>query len=625
MLDDKYIEIEKVKKSALDLFNNSFKINTNNDEPTNNKINELFTKETFVISNDDLNMLNGEVEKQLIVDKFKELDKNNKYPIDNLDNNSENDFSEDFNDNYDDYKDDEYYTKLENVRYYVDDDTEFNSQIDEINNKSSSDETQLDSELDNTNFLYDPPVQYKEKFLLYLLKSSPLLVIFIILIIVSSLASSDFLLNLKNFLPNSFLISNNENTNPFLNHKLYLLEEDVKSLKNLQNLGTKFKSIESDFSNVKDHISKLERFLSNTNQNTNQENNIANNYNLNSIFEKLNKLESKVESLSNDLNDEISNKIQLKELKDQLNRLSNIETNKKLNTKQNKLTTKYYNIAHKCHVIRQLTSYPSLQQYKKNKRRKSLQSRIVYGFPDFVKRLLNSSKTPNKSSTINSLGNIKLLSSSNSPKNVLSEQPNLFWQNLASDMPIYLTVGLNEPIKIYELGIYHSRHQPHFNQLNESINKEIKNRWFKAAPKNVEFLVRPVSNELVKMKESLSKYFNQDLNFGSSIKKNNNENLNNWVRVGNLDYDINSNRAYQPINWNNEIKAEIAKWNIIDFMIIIHTNWGDEIVVLDTIRIFQFENEKKDDPYDNMELITHDDDNNINNDDEVKFLGEDEF
>lgn len=90
------------------------------------------------------------------------------------------------------------------------------------------------------------------------------------------------------------------------------------------------------------------------------------------------------------------------------------------------------------------------------------------------------------------------------------------------------------------------------------------------------------------MKESMGLFYNQDLKFNVS-RKVKADNLAGWVRVGELSYDINSNRAYQPLIWNAEVKREITKWNISDFMLVIHSNWGDEIVVLDALRVFQLD------------------------------------
>lgn len=642
-------DIDRLKTLAGTLFNNNNKhenLTFKKNEPTetDHYDNQLFTKETFVISDADLEMINEDVKNQLVIDEFKELNHNDVYPKNYYENDYYNDYEEVYNekDTRNDYEnvedeldqdDDTYFTELDKLSYKQfnndndnDNDYDLNNDINEPENESDHANTKKDvdsdTDFDNTHFLYDPPFKYKEKFLVYLLKSSPLLIIVLVLFIISSIVSEDSILGIKNLFSSSFSQqSENSKITPFLTHKVYLLEEEMKSLRKLQKLNDKVTNIETEFFDLKNHITKLEINFSNNKINSN--NDVDDNILINPLFEKITRLESKVESLSKDLKDEkLDNHI----IKNNLLNENNDKKNNKHDTKIiHKLKSKYFNIAGQCNVIRQLTTYPPLSQYKREKRRKTIKSRIIHGFPDFIKRITNLSKTK-QPPIVNTLGKIKLFSSANSPKNVLSEQPSLFWQNIASEMPIYFTVGIKEPIIIHELGIYHSRQQPNFKYIDDLNNKELQKRWYNSAPKNIEFLVKPILTEQKDMKNSISNIYNQDLKFNLNFKKKiNPEYLNGWIRIGEIKYDINSNRSYQPLIWSNEMKIEMQKWHINEFMVIIHSNWGDEIVVLDTLRIFQqqegMENGVENDQIGIVRYV--DGHEGINHDDEVLFLGED--
>ena len=649
--------ISRLKKSVRELFSEGPSRhgydNGKKHEPTGGTFDALFTKETFVISEEDLEMINGDLQKQMVVGEFRELVSDDAYPEENVaDEYGDDDY--DYDDDYDekdsvfakkmslisgDEEDDDRledsndnrfsgFEKQEYDRYTGNPDKHNNQILPDIfgesNTKSKQDRShgpfdeadiESDTELDNTHFLYDPPLKYKEKFLMYMLKSSPLLIVGLALLLVSSFMTKDSLANLKTlnpFTPSSSL-------SPFLSHKIYLLEEDVKSLRKLEGLGEKMNSIESGFKHLQDHINKLEFSIS-SNDMINANQNVVN-----PLFEKLNELERKVDTLSKDMTRDIADKKFLKEMKGQLVKYSGDQVehpNQAKDTKLHKVSSKFYNIANKCHVSLQLTSYPPLSQYKRDKRRKSIQSRIIHGFPDFMKRMLNPGTSQSSNPIVKTLANIKLLSPSNSPRNVLLEHPSLFWQSVASAMPIYLAVQAPAPMKVHELGIYHSRLPPNMNLVDDTAKADIRKRWFNTAPKNVEFLVRPIATEQRAMKEAMGAFYNQDLKFNIS-RKVKEDSLAGWVRVGELRYDINSNRAYQPLIWNNEVKLEVRKWDIIDFMVVIHSNWGDEVVVLDTLRIFQLEDTKSLE-YDNPIDTGINPDGSVDNfaEDDVIYLGE---
>lgn len=649
--------ISRLKRSVRELFSEgsarSGHDNVKKHEPTADTFNALFTKETFVISEEDLRMINGDLQKQMVIDEFRELVSDDVYPEEKVageydddsdyggDHNekdsafankvsviSEDEDEDEQHENYGLDESDTGFSDFEKQEYerYIDNPDKHNQDLPDFfgDSKTKSkpgqghnifDDTGLDSdtELDNTHFLYDPPLKYKEKFLMYMLKSSPLLIVGLLLLAVSSFVTKDSLENLKTLNP----FASGFNPSPFLSHKIYLLEEDVKSLRRLEGLGEKVSCIENEFKILEDHISKLEFSIS-SNDMIDTSNDVVS-----PLFEKLNELERKVDALSNDVTRDIADKKFLKEMKGQIVRYSGDHVghaSQAKDTKLHKVSSKFFNIANKCHVSLQLTSYPPLSQYKREKRRKTIQSRIIHGFPDFMKRMLNPATSQAGNSVVKTLANIKLLSPSNSPRNVLLEHPSLFWQSVASAVPIYLTVQAPEPIKIHELGVYHSRQPPNMNHVDDAAKADVRKRWFNTAPKNVEFLVRPIATEQTAMKEAMGAFYNQDLKFNIS-KKVKADGLAGWVRVGELKYDINSNRAYQPLIWNDEVKLEIRKWNVVDFMVVIHSNWGDEVVVLDTIRIFQLEDTKSFD-YDKSRVNPDGYGDESFAEDEVIYLGE---
>lgn len=561
------------------------------------KFTEMVNKSTFVITDEDLKVLNEDMEKQLLINKF-----------DDFNSSDEDEYDDDYADNYDAQYDDEMIN--EDINEYENDKTVKESNHLQPQNQVLSnpinDDIDSDADLDSTHFLYDPPIKYKDKFLIYVLKSSPLLVVGLIIFFLSGIISHESLLNFKHIAHHN----QDSNMTPFLTHKLYLLEEEIKSLKSLENLGIEITNLHSDIESLKEHIQQIE--LMNPVVIESEDSSFI------SSFNRMDKLEKKIDSLTEIINNELSNKDLLENLKGQINELS---VKNKVNKPQlfsddwstypssgsmsnellphlrnKKLSLKYYNIANKCNVLRQLTSHPPLSE-RPQRRRKSFPDRIIHGFPDFLKRVWKSKNTNNSRAITQGLktfGNIKLMSQFNSPRNALIEQSGLFWQNRACDMPLYYSIGMETPSKLHEVGIYHSRQEPSFIEQNEITDKDISTRWIHAAPKNVELLLRPESSQIKSMKTSLSRFYNQDLKFSSFLPE---IQKYEWIRAGELEYDINSNRGYQPFVWDTKIQKEIAKWDICELMLVIHNNWGDEIVALDTLRIFKIPDVSEDDIY----------------------------
>lgn len=478
---------------------------------------EIFSKETFVITEEDLEMVNHDVQHMLNQDVQEVLDED----VQDL-----NQF--DYNDDYD--PDRSFY-----------DDQDENLPVEEVVIDSS------DGEFDDTHFMYDPPGKYKDRFLIYLLKASPLL----ILLVAVYLYASDF----KNGdLPSIF---GSSHPSPYINHKIYVLEEEINSLKKLKNLDAKVDTISSEIAIIKQYIENLQHNpeLENKGQ---------------QVAEKLGTLESSIA----DISDKIESIDVSVHTPEQVT--STVVQKPVIHDATNKIVNKFYNIANKCSVVRKLTSVPW-----RVRRRKTVKDRIIYGFPDFFNRVWNNHS---KTNSVKSLAGINLLSGSNHPKNALLDSPNKFWQIQASNMPVYYTVNIDEPISLHEVGIYHSRHVPN---VSGSIDADLRKRWFKCAPQNIEVLVRPIDSDVTSMKDSMKKYYNQDLKFNKKMVARGGKELENWVRLGTVKYDVNSNNAYQDFKWSASIKTEISKFRVKELMIVVHSNWGDEIVVLDTLRIFE--------------------------------------
>ena len=74
-----------------------------------------------------------------------------------------------------------------------------------------------------------------------------------------------------------------------------------------------------------------------------------------------------------------------------------------------------------------------------------------------------------------------------------------------------------------------------------------------------------------------------------------------------MKYDIHQNRAYQPFVWSTETRDALSGFYIQNIMFVIYTNWGDEMLALDTVRVY--------------EAVERDSDSGVD-DSEVPYLGE---
>lgn len=522
---------------------------------------ELLENEIFVLDADDLRILNGNVHKQIVLNEMNDFklqyEEEEEEEEDEEEANCEN-TSEDTDDGLDKGYERPEEKAMESSASGNKPSVDYrpaNRVIpDEINDVDSD-------EFDKTMYLYDPPTAYKDQFLFYLLKFSPLLVIAVLVLYIAGIFGNT---NMP-----SISLTTGSNLGPYMTHRMFLLEEEIKSLKNSQNRNGDINSIQNQIDYLKDCIDNLgmqPQF--NDNEQTLS----------GKVLDRIQQLESTMATLSDLLNREILKRQEPEEI---------IKV-RKAEPKRGKPSTSFVNIANKLKVIRQLTSYPQLQRQR---RRKTVISRILYGFPDFLRRVSDSKQSSTKQRQVKTLGNIKLLSSLNSPKNTLCENPTLFWQNPLSSTPIYLTLTRNssKPIKLHEIGIYHSRQPPQFHNMSEFDNADLRNRWLKTAPRNVELLVRPMEGEFHEMKAVLGEHYNQDIQFNINLNSNtkNSNILQDWIRIGELEYDNMANKPYQTFAWPDVLKHEIQRFNILDIMLILHSNWGDEIIVLDAVRVFE--------------------------------------
>lgn len=468
----------------------------------------LFGKDTFVLSPEDLEILNNDVQRQ-ILDEEEDL----------------------FDDSHEEEKiqkstGEQHKLKLGGSR----------EDPEEVKGSKRFKSVDPDAEYDQTHFLYDPPTKYKNRFILFL---TPLLIVAL----------------LSWYVYDKF---NDQPISPMMSHKLYVLEQDVSSLKHLTML--------------KDRVTNLEKQLSE----------------LRESFQSYNTLVPKNHCLSNEkiesihtTQDQYPASIQAVTPLPIGSSSSLASTlHPSLSLLQQPHSLKYYNVIPKCQLHRYLTTFPPLPR-----RRKSVLSRIIHGFPDFLKRSINPPST-------NTIDGIKLLSSTNNPRNVLSESA-AFWQNPMSE-PIYFTITIPDPIHVHEVGIYHSRQPP----------IATKSRWFKAAPQNVELLIRPVPSDYENVL-SIFSHLNQDIKLNLKIK--NEKDAKGWIRAGSMKYDIHQNRAYQPFVWSTETRDALSGFYIQNIMFVIYTNWGDEMLALDTVRVY--------------EAVERDSDSGVD-DSEVPYLGE---
>ncbi|TID29666.1 hypothetical protein CANINC_001785 [Pichia inconspicua] len=513
---------------------------------------QIFTKETFVLSEKDLAIVNREVQQRL----------NQELEVEYYQ-----DEEEDDDDDYEDIDDDEgkitdsYYQGEQS--FYGDNDDELTS-YKGPKRAISTESVDSDADYDSTQYIYDPPNKYKDRFLLYLLKASPILVVlFALYLYIGPIASSEIATIFNSSIPS-----------PYLNHKIFVLEEEISSLRKLKHLDKKVDSIQSEIRLMKEYLETLQlnpKLAANGDRVATR---------LEAIEASIRKLSEKVES------SDVSAAATAATTTTTTTTVTVTSTAIRLpRESSSKVEGRYYNVASHCSVVRRLTSIPW-----RARRRKSAIERILFGFPDFFKRVLQKRE---KSNAVRSIGGVSLLSAANHPRNVLQDSLNKFWQIQATNLPVYYTVRLPDAGKIYEIGLYHSRQCP-IVSTELSIQTEIRNRWMKTAPQDVEVLLRPVVGDVKMMRDAMAKFYNQDLKFDGPFASNKRSSeLDGWIRAGTMRYDIEVDNGYQAFPWSAEVRGEISRFRVLEVMIVIHSNWGDEVIVLDSLRIFEHAEDEK--------------------------------
>lgn len=336
--------------------------------------------------------------------------------------------------------------------------------------------------------------------------------------------------------------------NSLINHKILVLNDQVNELM----------SVKVELDSLKSQLNSVLLTTEPKKKQINKNNSTINEVQLQKILNKLESLEKRIDIDTN------VKTIELSTIKMNPKPTTQIPIWKK--TKILSPSSTYFNIANQCNIDPNLTTLP-----KRERLRKNIGERIIYGYADLIRRIKSKVlKTEDYyswweviSGRYNQPKIILNSNDTNSPYNSLKEEPNKLWLNKVSDLPVYLSLKFNDPVKIKEIGIHQNR----------------SHSTMKANVREVSLFVQPANN-IKSMKSNLKKYVNQELNFNKL-----NRQLKNWVRLGEMIYDIHDDMAYQKFQFDPEW---ISNWEIQKVMIIIHSNWGDEkSVILDSLRIFK--------------------------------------
>lgn len=224
----------------------------------------------------------------------------------------------------------------------------------------------------------------------------------------------------------------------------------------------------------------------------------------------------------------------------------------------------HYNIAKYCQIDPKLTTNSYVER-----KRKTIGQKVLYGYADLIRRIKSKMLKTDTShqSWWQAISAQKISvfneTSSNSPFNVLKEEPNKLWTNNVTDLPVYLSLKFDDPVKLSEIGIYQSRVK---SLLDSSVRE-------------VSLYVQP-PEKLKQLKAHLKNHVDQS---PKSSKLDNQ--LKNWARLATMEYDINSSQTYQRFSFNHEW---VSEWKIQRVLIVVLSNWGNsQKVVFNSLRIFQ--------------------------------------
>lgn len=324
-----------------------------------------------------------------------------------------------------------------------------------------------------------------------------------------------------------------------INHKILALNDQV-----------------NDLMHVKVELDSLKTQLSSVlSSNSNQHTQIVNEVQIQKILNKLQSLEKRI-----DIDTRVK-AVEFSTAKAKSQTTTQIAVKRKLPS----VPPSSFNIANQCNVDPNLTTLP-----KRERLRKTISQRILYGYVDLIRRIrskLLKSDTHQNWWDVISGGHSQSISLNsndvNSPLNALKEESDKLWLNKVSDLPVYLSLKFNDPVKIREVGIHQTR-------IHSRVNANVR---------QVSLFVQP-ANDIKLLKSHLRKNVNQELNFNKLNKQ-----LKSWVRLSEMEYNIHDEQSYQKFHFDPNW---ISDWEIQKVMIIIHSNWGDEeTVILDSLRIFQ--------------------------------------
>lgn len=491
-------------------------------------------KYSFSLTDSDVEELNSNYERTLFVHRLKsELDPQEKFmriTDEGFSSDSENDPTYIPSDD-DDGKAFEYYDSDEDY------DTEGDYDTDEDMTSSISEASAIDYDND-----MEPPPKIKSQFFIYLLKSSPLVLVIVFLLLISNITS--------------FADSTPMESSGYIHHQLYLIQNEINQLKasnkELQDkFGIKLHSLESQMrNNATTTIIANKTIISPR---------------IELIQTELQSLQQEMIGLKQTLNDElkkqkptINEDEKMKIIDETKKQLLSYAEKPRVQSKVVRYQGKYtgsnpQNVATSGRITRSMTSIP-----KTTIPAKTFMGKIMYGYSKFIRSTIQH--TWWKRNLIG-FDDINILDSSNNPENALSADPRIYWQALTNDIPLTYTVQLESPIYLTEFGIF----QPRTDYIVSST------------PKFMEVLVKPTKN-IEKLRDTASKYYNQDFISGKLRKE--------FVKVGELKYKL-QGPNYQSMTIQRKINQSILDTSISKLMLIIDSNWGHEnLTTLNTVRIF---------------------------------------
>ncbi|QPG75883.1 hypothetical protein FOA43_003269 [Brettanomyces nanus] len=400
----------------------------------------------------------------------------------------------------------------------------------------------------------EPPGSVKTRFLLYMLKCAPLVLVVLFLVLLSNVSAS---------------FPSQGTDSGYVHHKLYLLEKQLSILRQQQDRliagvrenkvvltnGTEItdyiEQFRSNITSIDDKIRRLQQ-----QDTTITDNDIERIWKIlkDKLDDETKEKKPTVTVIRPEIQPKMSSSVSGSSSGLGLDSDSDLDSSPVTYRTQNYGSHGLNNVASTARVLPQLTSMAKVKRV-----RTKVMDRVLHGFSDFASRKIwkKSSRKP-----LIGLKGINLGGQDNNPNNVLIEDPRRYWQGLVEDLPLSFTMALREPVCLVEVGISH----PRYRYLMSS------------APKFVELFVKP-SRDLSTIRQQVARYYNQD--FRSAVLRSS------FAKVGELTYDIGSNQQYQKFTIPKEVKLILMEYPIENVMLVIDSNWGhSNVTVLDTLRLF---------------------------------------